>query len=125
MPAQQGDTNGRHFAAPLIAEALDRPNLMMGPKTTELVTQLDELDAVLRELDHEHWANWVAESARRLRGGDFSGITHLLDAYGGMGSLNDILPQTSTGDDRIDRARRLRSDAWRLADEIRKEAVVE
>ena len=100
---------------------------MIGPKTSRLVALLDELGVVLRELDQSHWADWVAESARRLRQSDFSGISHLLSAYGGMGSFNDILPELvgEQPDPRIKRARRLRSEAWGLADEIRREAEVE
>ena len=45
----------------------------------------------LRSLNHAYWADWVTESVRRLRSSDFSGITHLLNAYGGMGSINDLL----------------------------------
>ncbi len=96
---------------------------MVGPKTTRLIDVLDELVPVLRELELGHWADWMNESARRLRQGDFSGVGHLLSAYGGMGSFNDILPDLVGGqaDDRIERARRLRADVWTLAEEIRHE----
>ncbi len=97
---------------------------MIGPKTSRLVALLDEFGVVLRELDQAHWAGWVTESARRCRQGDFSGISHLLSAYGGMGSLNDILPELvgEQPDERVKRARQLRSEAWVLAEEIRHEA---
>ena len=100
---------------------------MIGPKTSRLVALLDEMGVVLRQLDQAHWAAWVSESARRLRQSDFSGITHLLGAYGGMGSFNDILPELvgEKPDQRVKRARQLRSEAWDLAEEIRHEADVE
>ena len=99
----------------------------MGPKTSRLVSQLKELSAVLHELDQDHWARWMTECARRLRQSEFSGITHLLGAYGGMGSVSDILPQLvgETSDPRVTQARHLRSDVWQLADEIRREAEFE
>ncbi len=99
----------------------------MGPKTSRLVALLDELGVVLREIDQAHWADWMSESARRLRQSDFSGINHLLSAYGGMGSFSDILPEL-VGEQpghRVKRARQLRSEAWDLAEEIRHEAKVE
>jgi len=97
---------------------------MIGPKTSRLVTLLDELAGLLRELDEAHWADWMTESARRLRHGDFSGIGHLLGAYGGMGSFNDVLPELvgEGPDQRVRRARQLRSEVWELAEEIRREA---
>ena len=100
---------------------------MIGPKTSRLVALLDELGVVLRELDQDHWADWVCESARRLSQSDFSGIKHLQGAYGGMGSFNDVLPELvgEQPDQRVKRARQLRSEAWNLAEEIRHEAEVE
>ena len=96
----------------------------LGPKTLRLLAVLDELAPLLRALDQEHWADWIEESARRLKGGDGSGIAHLLGAYGGMGSFNDVLAEIAgaSRDERADRARALRAKAWTLADEIRREA---
>ncbi|MGE3354412.1 MAG: hypothetical protein AB7O84_21965 [Planctomycetota bacterium] len=96
---------------------------MAGPKITKLIEVLDELALVLRDLDHGHWSEWMAESAQRLRHDDFSGVTHLLRAYGGMGSFNDALPELAGGpaDDQVDRARSLRSEAWELAEAVRRE----
>ncbi len=96
---------------------------MAGPKTTKLIDVLDELAPILRDLDCEHWSEWVAESAQRLRRDDFSGVTHLLSACGGMGSFNDVLPAlvAEQSDARTERARRLRSEAWRLAEGIRRD----
>ena len=98
-----------------------------GPKTSRLVTLLDELAVILRELDQAHWADSMSESARRLRQNDFSGIHHLLSAYGGMGSFNDILPELvgELPDHRVERARQLRSQAWDLGDEIRRESEID
>ena len=100
---------------------------MIGPKTSKLVLLLEELDGVLRELDQAHWADWLSESARRLRQGDFSGIAHLLGAYGGIGSFSDVVPQLvgEQPDPRVARARQLRSEVWDLAQAIRREGEVE
>lgn len=95
---------------------------MAGPETEKLIKVLDELVPLLRDLDHSHWSEWMAESARRLRRDDFSGVVHLLSAYGGMGSFNDILP-CILGRSRhaeTERAHSLRSEALDLAERIRR-----
>ena len=96
---------------------------MAGPNTDKLIEVLDELVLLLRDLDHHHWSQWMAESARRLRRDDFSGITHLRSAYGGMGSFDDILPllADSPGQAEAERARALRAAAWDLAEAIRRD----
>lgn len=98
-----------------------------GAKTSRLVTLLDELAVILRELDQAHWADSMSESARRLRQSDVSEIHHLLSAYGGMGSFNDILPELvgELPDHRVERARRLRSQVWDLGDQIRRESEID
>ena len=97
---------------------------MIGPKTSKLIALLDELAVVLRKLDHANWADWMMESARSLQAGSFSGITHLLGAYGGMGSFNDILPGLvgEQPDNDVKRARELRVEVSALAHEIAREA---
>ena len=74
----------------------------------------------LRGLGHDHWANWMAESSQLLQRGSFSGIAHLLGAYGGMGSFNDCL--LDPGDKRSAGAE---TDTRRLMDDsdIRKSAL--
>jgi len=59
----------------------------------------------------------------RLRRDGFSGIAHLRNAYGGMGSVNDILPllADSPGQAEAERARALRAAAWDLAAAIRRD----
>lgn len=90
----------------------------MGPETQRLIEVLRELSELLVALDHPHWAAWMRESERRLSNGDGSGILHLLGAFGGMGSFNDL----RLGGDHGRRVEQLRSEAWQLAEDIRKEA---
>ena len=95
----------------------------MGPKTRQLVETLDELAAVLADIGEPHWRDWMHESAGRLRAGDSTGITHLLKAYGGMGSFNDLVFDGS--DSLARRAEDLRERAWTLASEIHREVRAE
>ncbi|MDF1838055.1 MAG: hypothetical protein P1V35_09320 [Planctomycetota bacterium] len=85
----------------------------MGPKTTELLSILEELRVGLSATGQDHWSQWISESARRLKASDFSGIEHLLRAYGGMGSINDLMLSPDLA--------RLRTDAYDLAEDIRKQ----
>ena len=90
---------------------------MAGPKTTELLGLLDELAAALNELGHDHWSRWMNEAGRLIRRDDARGVTYALDAYGGMGSFNDLL----FGESREgERARQLSRKVYDLATEIRR-----
>lgn len=100
----------------------------MGPKTKELVDVLEALVQLLRSDDETHWSAWMAKSKARLENSDFSGITHLLGAYGGMGSFNDLIicQQTIGGQvswkaghvEKNEELSQLRGRAWELADAI-------
>ena len=57
----------------------------------ELLSTTDALGGLLQRYGERHWADWVIRDRERIREGDASGIDHLLSAYGGMGSLNDVL----------------------------------
>ena len=92
---------------------------MNGPLTTRLTSLLEELAAVLRELDHDHWADWMSDGAEELRAGRFKGITHVLGAYGGMGSFTDLIFEENAAGRK---AERLRSNVWSLAEKIRRRA---
>jgi hypothetical protein len=63
----------------------------MGPKTAKLVSLLDSASLVLRSSGEEYWATWLEKDAALLRARDFEGIEHLLRAFGGMGSINDLV----------------------------------
>ena len=51
----------------------------------------------LRAQGEERWADWVARDAAWMRRGDFYGVEPLLRAFGGMGSLNDVLVDPANG----------------------------
>lgn len=101
-------------------------DLIRGPKTRSLITALDELSTLLASHGENHWSSWLASDLSRIRAGDFAGITHLLSAYGGMGSFNDLVLHAANGHviDEGDVARvntmlsSLRNRAWSLATEI-------
>ena len=56
----------------------------------KLEENLEELAALLTKHGVSHWAQWVAGDLELVKAGNLRGIEHLLSAYGGMGSLNDV-----------------------------------
>ncbi|MCL9782132.1 hypothetical protein M9194_11910 [Vibrio sp. S4M6] len=63
----------------------------MGPRTKKLVLELEKAVELLRSCSENHWADWLTKSANLLRRGQFSGIEHFEGAFGGMGSINDLV----------------------------------
>jgi hypothetical protein len=55
-----------------------------------LARMLEETEVLLRKHRIIHWAEWLKKDATLIRGRDFYGVAHLLSAFGGMGSLNDL-----------------------------------
>ena len=54
--------------------------------------------AVLRRHGADFWADWPEADARRIAAGDVHGLKHLLQAFGGMGSFNDLFIHSVNGD---------------------------
>jgi hypothetical protein len=75
-----------------------------------------------------HWTFHLRGDLERLEEGDLSAVEHLLSAYGGMGSLNDlyICAENEHAISIADREsvntrlRNLTSEMWRLAKSITK-----
>jgi len=105
----------------------------MATKLDELLETLDEIIQLLESDGEQHWSRWMRQSRERLRNSDFSGIQHLLSAYGGMGSFNDLVicqnyenRQFRWKEGHVEQNNRLatlRSKAWELADAIRGEST--
>jgi hypothetical protein len=101
----------------------------MDTTTEELIKTLDELSQILESDGALHWSSWMRSAAVRLKNDDSSGADYLLRAYGGMGSLNDlILGQTAHNGtfawkpghlELNERFESLRNKAWQLAQHLR------
>lgn len=101
----------------------------MEPKTAQLVAVLEEIIRVLDSDGEKHWRKWMASALSLLVNSDYTGVEHLLDAYGGMGSFNDlIIGQSMVGEQFIwkhgaeeanDRLNALRGEAYDLAQYIK------
>ena len=62
----------------------------MHPEIEMLTGHLRKATAMLEHHGIKHWASWLRHDEVRIRELDFYGIEHLLLAFGGMGSLNDV-----------------------------------
>ena len=105
----------------------------MATKLDELLETLDEIIQLLESDGEQHWSRWMRQSHERLQNSDFSGIEHLLSAYGGMGSFNDLVICQSYENGKFrwkegyveknEQLNTLRSKAWELADAMRRESA--
>jgi len=101
----------------------------MDPDVLRLADALDDLASFLAAHRERDWAERVAKDARRVRRGGGFGVTDFLSAFGGMGSMNDLVVHPLNGDASADDTNalndafeRLRSDAWRQATALRNDA---
>lgn len=56
----------------------------------ELIKALDDMIELLKKYNESHWAKWLEKDKLLIEKSDSQGIEHLLAAFGGMGSLNDL-----------------------------------
>jgi hypothetical protein len=75
-----------------------------------LMDDLDEAIALLRDANEDHWQAWLQRGRDELANDDAHGADHILRAFGGMGSLNDLLLARGPADDRL---HELRESIWR------------
>lgn len=95
-------------------------------KLKELCRSIQLLVALLESAGETHWTNWLRTDLRRLKSGDTHAVQHLLQAFGGMGSFNDLfihpLNDHPAGENDVrqinERLSALRSDTYELADKL-------
>lgn len=63
----------------------------------DLLSKLDRSVAFLERVGEDKWAAWLRADMTRLKAGDAYGLEHLLSAFGGMGSLNDLVIAPGNG----------------------------
>ncbi|MGQ8367504.1 DUF6966 domain-containing protein [Glaciecola sp. 1036] len=91
----------------------------MGPKTEKLIEVLDQLIKILDEDGQSHWSKWMRQAKGCIQSSYFSGIEKVLNAYGGMGSFNDVcLKKVTRANENFSE---LQGKAWSLATEIKRE----
>lgn len=70
---------------------------MIDAEVQSLAESLEFASDFLLKYGVPSWASWLAKDARLVRNGDFYGVDHLLSAFGGMGSLNDLVLHPMNG----------------------------
>lgn len=101
----------------------------LDPRIGLLCVDLDKLVDLLRGANENRWADWFDKDLALVRKRDANGLTHLLSAYGGMGSFNDLLLDQRNGHTVTDaskgfvndRLARLRSSVFSLAEGLRRD----
>ena len=63
----------------------------MHPEIEDLSRIIQEAADLLLSVGEQHWGNWLAKDAALVRRSDFRGVEHVLSAFGGMGSINDLI----------------------------------
>ena len=64
------------------------------PRLEELIA---EAVSILRRHNVTFWADWLDGDLKRIQERDPAGLDHLLSAYGGMGSLPDVVVSPQNG----------------------------
>jgi hypothetical protein len=86
--------------------------LPMKNKATELAQALDELIALMElDGDDSHWYRWMVEAKCQVDARPSAAASHLLNAFGGMGSFNDYSPTSEEVD-------KLKTKVYLLAQEV-------
>lgn len=110
---------------------LPRLGANVHPEIKALAEVLERAQALLTKHGEKHWAFWLEQDARRIRNLDLYGVEHLLSAFGGMGSINDLvlhplnghLIQESETDEANTKLANLLDKANRLAKKLYSEEV--
>jgi hypothetical protein len=66
-------------------------------RLARLIANLDEITTLLRDHGETHWLPWAMRCRNELETYDSAAFDHVLGAFGGMGSLNDLLILTANG----------------------------
>lgn len=91
---------------------------MASDPLAELIRALGEAVTLLHACGEQGWAGWLEKDQRLIVGRDFYGIQHLLQAFGGMGSLNDLVVEPDSRDAEL---KRLTNQIYELATTLRRE----
>lgn len=71
--------------------------LTFDERSVRLSSSLADAVSLLRRFQVGHWADWLDRDRKRVEKGDYYGLVELLGAFGGMGSLNDLVIHPMNG----------------------------
>lgn len=61
------------------------------PERAFLLEAMEDLRVLLERHGARRWAAWIRKDVAAIRRGEGRGVDHFLSAFGGMGSLNDLI----------------------------------
>lgn len=79
---------------------------------------IGEFLVLLRAANETMFADWFEKDRARISAGKTRALQHLVSAYGGAGSINDILLEDARAQKRFSK---LRSEIWHHADAMLQE----
>jgi hypothetical protein len=93
----------------------------MDSEIEDLRRKLREVMDLLSVSGERFWRDWLDSSLAHLERDPREGVEHLLKAYGGMGSFNDLVLEVADhqADARFDR---LRTELYQLARDLHNKA---
>ena len=84
----------------------------------QLLDALDDAVALLRSAGETQFADWLEKDRTLIAGGKTRALQHLLSAYGGAGSINDLLFEDAALNKKISKAR---TEVWKHASAMLRE----
>jgi hypothetical protein len=69
----------------------------MDSEIARLCEMLRRIQALLTEVGETHWRAWIARDLSLIEQLDAYGLDHFLSAFGGMGSINDLVIHPMNG----------------------------
>lgn len=69
----------------------------MDADVKRLAELIEAAEALLSSHGERKWSGWLARDARLIRSLDVQGVEHFLSAFGGMGSINDLVLHPMNG----------------------------
>jgi hypothetical protein len=69
----------------------------MHPEVERLAILVEAASSFLHTYGEEHWSAWLSKDASRIHNLELYGLQHLLGAFGGMGSISDLLLHPANG----------------------------
>lgn len=79
---------------------------------------IEECVAMRRVANESQFADWLENDRAKIMIGKTRALQHLLSAYGGVGSINDILLENASAQKRFSK---LRNEIWKHADAMLRE----
>jgi hypothetical protein len=69
----------------------------MDANIKHLADLIEKAEVLLSSHGERRWSGWFSKDVSRIRNLDLNGVAHFLSAFGGMGSINDLVLHPMNG----------------------------